>query len=71
MARYYWICPQCGTKLSLNKRVTQTKRRCPHCGTPITVVDIDATMWRLWVHQVLVYLIGWGIIIGVLVWVIY
>jgi hypothetical protein len=34
-------CPSCGTALELRMRVTQTKRKCPHCGTPITPEEID------------------------------
>lgn len=39
--KYEWRCPNCGTELQLKMRVTQTKRKCPHCGLPITPQDID------------------------------
>jgi len=39
--QYFWTCPSCGTELELRKRVTQTKRRCPHCGDPVTFQEID------------------------------
>jgi DNA-directed RNA polymerase subunit RPC12/RpoP len=39
--KYHYECPQCGTQLELKMRVTQTKRRCPRCGTPITPEEID------------------------------
>lgn len=38
---YIWICPVCETQLELRKRVTVTKRRCPHCNEPITTQAID------------------------------
>jgi uncharacterized paraquat-inducible protein A len=38
---YFWQCPKCGTRLELRKRVTVTKRRCPHCNTLVTVQGID------------------------------
>ena len=41
MAKYYWRCPSCGTRLELRQRVTLTKRKCPHCATPITPEAID------------------------------
>ena len=39
--RYDYRCPNCGTQLELRMRVTQTKRKCPHCGSPITPEEID------------------------------
>ena len=39
--KYEYCCPICGTCLELKMRVTQTKRRCPQCGTPITPEEID------------------------------
>jgi hypothetical protein len=39
--KYHWACPKCATRLELKMRVTQTKRKCPHCGHPITPEDID------------------------------
>lgn len=39
--KYDWKCPNCGTQLQLKMRVTQTKRKCPHCGNPVTAEDID------------------------------
>jgi hypothetical protein len=39
--KYDWKCPSCGTALQLKMRVTQTKRKCPHCGHPITPEEID------------------------------
>jgi hypothetical protein len=39
--KYHYRCPNCGTQLQLKMRVTQTKRRCPHCATPITPQEID------------------------------
>lgn len=41
MAKYDYSCPKCGTTLELRKRVTLNQRTCPHCGTPITVAEID------------------------------
>ena len=38
---FSYTCPDCGTQLRLRMRVTQTKRRCPHCGTPVTPAVID------------------------------
>jgi hypothetical protein len=43
---YIYKCLDCGTELTFNKRVTVTKRRCPHCGRPITPEDIDASGLR-------------------------
>lgn len=40
--KYEYQCPSCGTQLELKMRVTQTKRKCPHCGTPITPEEIDS-----------------------------
>ena len=39
--KYEWQCPNCGTQLQLKMRVTQTKRKCPHCATPVTPQEID------------------------------
>jgi hypothetical protein len=39
--KYEYSCPTCGTSLDLRMRVTQRKRRCPQCGTPITPEEID------------------------------
>ena len=39
--KYDWKCPSCGTSLQLKMRVTQTKRKCPHCGHPVTPEEID------------------------------
>ena len=39
--KYDWKCPSCGTRLQLKMRVTQTKRKCPHCGHPVTPEEID------------------------------
>lgn len=41
VSRYFWSCPQCGTRLELRKRVTITKRRCPHCNALVTPQEID------------------------------
>jgi DNA-directed RNA polymerase subunit RPC12/RpoP len=43
MAKYKidYRCPSCGTEVELRKRVTLTRRRCSHCGTPITPQEID------------------------------
>lgn len=41
MATYLWRCPKCRTTLELRKRVSLTKRICPHCATPINTDDID------------------------------
>src|SRR5690349_24538979 len=39
--KYDWRCPNCGTTLKLKMRATQTKRKCPHCGSAITPAEID------------------------------
>jgi phage terminase large subunit GpA-like protein len=39
--KYEWQCPNCGTQLQLKMRVTQTKRKCPHCATLVTPQEID------------------------------
>jgi predicted RNA-binding Zn-ribbon protein involved in translation (DUF1610 family) len=39
--KYFWKCPSCGTELQLKMRVTQTKRKCPHCGELVTPQEID------------------------------
>lgn len=39
--RYEYRCPNCGTQLQLRMRVTQTRRRCPECGHPVTPQEID------------------------------
>jgi hypothetical protein len=39
--KYFWTCPACGTELQLKMRVTQTKRKCPHCGFQVTPEEID------------------------------
>jgi uncharacterized Zn finger protein len=39
--KYFWRCPNCGTSLELKMRVTQTKRKCPECGTLVTPEEID------------------------------
>jgi predicted RNA-binding Zn-ribbon protein involved in translation (DUF1610 family) len=39
--KYLWKCPSCGTELQLRMRVTQTKRKCPHCGVLVTPQEID------------------------------
>jgi predicted RNA-binding Zn-ribbon protein involved in translation (DUF1610 family) len=39
--KYFWQCPSCSTSLELKMRVTQTKRKCPHCGHAITPEEID------------------------------
>lgn len=36
-----YSCTGCGTTVQLRQRVTQTQRKCPGCGTPITVGAID------------------------------
>jgi hypothetical protein len=61
--RYAWTCPKCHTRLDLHKRVTQTKRRCPHCGTPITPEEIDRQAKANAIGCVIGCLIGGPIII--------
>jgi uncharacterized protein (DUF983 family) len=39
--KYEYECPHCSTRLDLRMRVTQTKRKCPQCGTAITTNEID------------------------------
>jgi hypothetical protein len=39
--QYFWKCPTCGTELELKMRVTQTRRKCPHCGAQVTTDEID------------------------------
>lgn len=41
IAMYHWRCPKCGTRLQLRKRVTITKRYCPHCNFEVKTADID------------------------------
>ncbi len=43
--KYDWTCPNCGTYLQLKMRVTQTKRKCPHCGFRVTPEEIDRQAW--------------------------
>jgi putative FmdB family regulatory protein len=50
---YHYRCPNCGAALELRQRVTQSKRKCPKCQTPIVTEVIDeqkqaqtAAMWR-------------------------
>lgn len=39
--KYFWTCPNCSTSLQLKMRVTQTTRKCPHCGFVVTPEEID------------------------------
>ncbi|MBX3268328.1 MAG: hypothetical protein KF831_16635 [Acidobacteria bacterium] len=43
--KYFWTCPNCGTSLELKMRVTQTRRKCPHCGFLVTPEEIDNQAW--------------------------
>lgn len=45
--KYFWTCPNCGTSLQLKMRVTQTKRKCPHCGILVTPQEIDRQQQEL------------------------
>ena len=44
--KYEYLCPVCFTQLELKMRVTQTKRKCPQCGTLITPEEIDRQRMR-------------------------
>lgn len=45
-------CPECRTELQFRKRVTMTKRRCPHCNHPVTVEEIDRQLYeKIVVHR--------------------
>ena len=48
MLRYEYTCQKCGLELEFHKRVTVTKRRCPHCGELITPHEIDRQIHRRW-----------------------
>ncbi len=36
-----YSCPSCGTPFEFRKRVTISKRRCPHCNHEVTTLEID------------------------------
>lgn len=51
--KYEYRCPRCGTQLVLKMRTTLTKRRCPHCGLPITPDEIDRQARVRWYWQLI------------------
>jgi DNA-directed RNA polymerase subunit RPC12/RpoP len=59
MAKYDYRCPNCGQRVELRKRATQTKRRCSYCNEPITTHEIDRQIWQRWLFGA----IGIGIIV--------
>lgn len=39
--RFPFLCQGCGETLPINQRVVLNQRKCPGCGRPITVAEID------------------------------
>ena len=45
--RFPYLCSGCGETLGINQRVALSKRKCPGCGSPITIESIDLQSDRL------------------------
>jgi len=61
--KYEYRCPECGTQLELKMRVTQTRRKCPHCGKPITPQEIDRQAAEKQWQQIMGYLGCLGLLV--------
>jgi hypothetical protein len=66
MASYPYRCPECKTEVVLRQRVTQTKRKCSYCGTPITTAEIDRQEQEKIKEKIFGFLIFVGIVIIIL-----
>jgi putative FmdB family regulatory protein len=63
--KYEYRCPKCGTQLEFKMRVTQTKRKCPHCGEPITPEEIDRQAAKQFVLKCIGLVVTAVLVIGI------